>query len=604
VDNQINSRSILLCLTVLIAVLGACAPTEDLATLPDEASQPLPDIVDILYLSVGCSVDDLILAITNANNTPTTTTTINLDPGCIYNLKSVDNKGVSGHTGLPEIISPIIINGHGSTIQRNYGGGTADFRIFLINGRGQLTLRDLKLANGLASTSNPQLAPTESGGAIANFGDLTLENTSLTENRAWWSGGAIINYGNMEITGSNFSKNEIIEFNLVGKGAAIYNGARADIRNSTFTENGMILGDAAIFSFEYMFILNSTISANKRGIENEGDLEVFYSTIAFQNGYGILSFSQSVGLGNSIVAHNQDGDCIFSGGLNFDSVGVNIDSDGTCPSALTGEPEDISLQNLGDYGGNTLTHALQKYSTAADAAIGNCPATDQRGKTRPIGGACDVGAFEAFFDPNDQNSQSQLASPASTSEQSAAYEMPQFDAAVFYYGGSCAPSQIITEIIVPDPDANSVVMFHRLRGMENGERTNWEAVAMNPGSDGYWRLTLSSSSIPDRDMFQTAYFQVQIVGTKPEGVEVLRTEVVANQIMLLACDEEPAVEEDDEEGDGEAPPNEPEDENSSTQCSDGIDNDGDGKIDYYDGDAIVSPGDLQCSSFADDDEAN
>ena len=50
-----------------------------------------------------------------------------------------------------------------------------------------------------------------------------------------------------------------------------------------------------------------------------------------------------------------------------------------------------------------------------------------------------------------------------------------------------------------------------------------------------------------------------------------------------------------EESNGGAPP---------TQCNDGIDNDGDGKADYDDSAGAVYLGDLQCSSFADDDEAN
>ncbi|HFC11545.1 MAG TPA: hypothetical protein ENJ56_01780 [Anaerolineae bacterium] len=37
---------------------------------------------------------------------------------------------------------------------------------------------------------------------------------------------------------------------------------------------------------------------------------------------------------------------------------------------------------------------LQWNSPAIDAAVGRCPATDQRGVARPQGKACDIGAYE------------------------------------------------------------------------------------------------------------------------------------------------------------------------------------------------------------------
>lgn len=157
--------------------------------------------------------------------------------------------------------------------------------------------------------------------------------------------------------------------------------------------------------------------------------------------------------------------------------------------------------------------------------------------------------------------------------------MPMFDTAMFYYGGSCTPNQIRTEIMVSDPEAYSVVMFYRLRDMESETRTEWEAMAMNPTSDGYYMLTVASSSIPDREMFMSAYFQVQIVGTNQTGDEILRTDVVANQITLLACGED-------------SPPTT--DTPDLPECSDGIDNDGDGLTDMADG---------RCTSPDDDSEA-
>ena len=52
---------------------------------------------------------------------------------------------------------------------------------------------------------------------------------------------------------------------------------------------------------------------------------------------------------------------------------------------------------LADNGGPTQTHALLEGNRGIDAATDPCPAVDQRGVSRPVGGACDVGAYEFTF---------------------------------------------------------------------------------------------------------------------------------------------------------------------------------------------------------------
>ena len=59
--------------------------------------------------------------------------------------------------------------------------------------------------------------------------------------------------------------------------------------------------------------------------------------------------------------------------------------------------KDPQLGPLHDNGGPTETMALDANSSAIDAipaSSGLCPATDQRGVTRPQGPACDIGALE------------------------------------------------------------------------------------------------------------------------------------------------------------------------------------------------------------------
>jgi len=59
------------------------------------------------------------------------------------------------------------------------------------------------------------------------------------------------------------------------------------------------------------------------------------------------------------------------------------------------------LGPLAGNGGPTMTQALPRSSPAVNAggrkATSSCPATDQRGQSRPWGPACDIGAFELHY---------------------------------------------------------------------------------------------------------------------------------------------------------------------------------------------------------------
>jgi len=80
---------------------------------------------------------------------------------------------------------------------------------------------------------------------------------------------------------------------------------------------------------------------------------------------------------------------------NVVSGGHNVVQDATCnPAASDLVIGDALIGSLGNNGGPTFTHALLPGSPAIDAAGAGCPATDQRGVTRPQGPQCDVGAFE------------------------------------------------------------------------------------------------------------------------------------------------------------------------------------------------------------------
>ena len=118
-------------------------------------------------------------------------------------------------------------------------------------------------------------------------------------------------------------------------------------------------------------------------------------------------------LHNSIVAGNtaSEGPDIYSNGATIESNGHNFIGD---PSGIGGTPTDKTfastqttlaqlLAPLADNGGPTATHALVAGSPAVNAGLNSDAvgpnsqplATDQRGLSRIVGGAVDIGAFES-----------------------------------------------------------------------------------------------------------------------------------------------------------------------------------------------------------------
>jgi len=340
--------------------------------------------------NVPCGdVNKLINAINTANQNPALHT-IELAPGCSYPLTTIDNT-TEGNNGLPVITSEIVINGNGATILRSVD--EPRFRIFHVaastmTAPGTLTLNDLTLKNGHAYGVGTSYYE-EYGGAILNFGRTVVNNAIITENSAYVAG-AFFNKGSMEIAKSTISHNEA---SGLRDGILNSNEGVMIISHSSISENGVTNGTTGIWNSGNLEILNSTISGNGGiGIDNDdpGQLSVAFVTIA-SNGSGINASSGSVTIRNTLIGPHPSVAC--SWGNNILPQGVNIDTDGTC-NATTVSPNSLQLQALADNGGPTKTHALPGGSAAVNAAIGNCPLTDQRGVHRPQGAACDVGAYE------------------------------------------------------------------------------------------------------------------------------------------------------------------------------------------------------------------
>ena len=318
-------------------------------------------------------------AICLANNNGTASDTISFAAGI---------RTTTVTQSIPPVTDTIIINGNGvenTVIQGNAAPDTASWRIFVVDPGGNLTLSGMTLRNGRCDGSC-EFANTQNGGAIANRGSLTVDRCVFTGNTSSeFNGGVIANeQGTVTVTNSTFFANKAVGS---GGGGAISNNGTLTLSTNTFfansTENG---NGGAILNSGTANLTNNTLSENYSSGGNGGGL---YNS-------GTLDFT------NTIIANSSaGGDCYNLGGSTIGTNKNNLIEDSSCTPALNGDP---NLGPLTDNGGPTPTmELLQTPSTSPAINTGDddaCPATDQRGETRPNGPACDIGAYEAMYIPN------------------------------------------------------------------------------------------------------------------------------------------------------------------------------------------------------------
>ena len=247
------------------------------------------------------------------------------------------------------------------------------------------------------------------GGGLAIYpGNPILTNAKFINNTAAESGGGTVNL--------NGSRPIFTDVTFSGNTAALHGGGMANysshptISKSTFYDNHATYrtdgGGGGIYNESSNPVIeNTTFSGNTAegagsGIANEQSNPII-TNVTFTNNWDAiwnLSLSHPV-IRNSIVWGN-----IYpgTGGVYTIHDGYNsssIISDSVIQSGFPGGTNIITtdplLGTLGNYGGKTLTIPLLTGSSAIDQ--GNtlyCPATDQRGVTRPQGIHCDIGAYE------------------------------------------------------------------------------------------------------------------------------------------------------------------------------------------------------------------
>ncbi len=336
---------------------------------------------------------------------------------------------------------PVIIDGNNAITFD--GTGITTGMIVLFGGAASLphvTFKRLVIANGNITTG------LNAGGAIQNFGNLTLDTVTLRNNLTSGAGAIFQEPCTGCLTPTLYTTQCLFQNNTTGGGAISVQGGIAKIAQSTFVGNSspsdgaiQIYGnadfqvDVTIDSCTFVnntatgfnagaigvellnpgsvvHIVNDTFTGNSVPAAGHGaaiyaaaaPLDITNCTIAGNNGGtagGAVYFdARATPMNNTILASNTGGNCSFGPGSTF-AGGHNLQfGDSTCTGVTVANP---LLGSLSDNGGPTQTMALGTGSPAIDAADWTlAPALDQRGFARPDGDhngkvVPDTGAFEA-----------------------------------------------------------------------------------------------------------------------------------------------------------------------------------------------------------------
>ena len=413
----------------------------------------------------------------------------------------------------------------GSVGGTGLGGGVLAFA--------PLTIATSSVSNNTASASANEV--TGLGGGIFAVSTTTITNSELLGNEAanaigagsqtGW-GGAIYSGNNgatnikLSITGSTLSGNE------AGTGSALLSLSTSGtndtaIDKSTITGNNTTNGSGSIVTFHPISIVASTVVDN---------------TASTGSGGAYFFAPATARIAGSIVADNQNGNCVRSGNVAIVDGGHNLSNDTTCGFTVSDVLGDPQLEPLAANGGPTDTRmpgpsspAINKipvgYATGTTnpvtgAAITLCAAgsTDQRGVARPQGVAnlCDIGAVEA-----------DLAAPIITGPASAVYSV----------GVGGAPQQFLT---IQSPTASFEISAGTLPAnvtlTDNGDGTATIQGIPAAGTGGFHAITIKATNSEGSDTHaftlevleapeitgpSAATFQVGMLGTTtPDFVQI------------------------------------------------------------------------------------
>jgi CSLREA domain-containing protein len=253
--------------------------------------------------------------------------------------------------------------GAGPTGGSATGGGLAIGNPTLLGGLQNAQILSNTVAGGPGSDTSWKAGDASGGGVYVGAGTLRVTESALV--------------GNLALAGSDPGSSSV----AVGVGGGLYSGmATVVMTNTTIALNRADKGGGldiynADMTLTHVTIVSNTANSSGGGLEVSGLVTVVF-------------------LRNSLVAYNASGNC---NATSIAVAGGNLQYPGnTCGVATLSDP---LLSPVADNGGQTLTAALRPGSPAVDAGSAlYCPPTDQRGRPRPAGAGCDLGAYERWLD--------------------------------------------------------------------------------------------------------------------------------------------------------------------------------------------------------------
>jgi hypothetical protein len=326
----------------------------------------------------GTSCPSLRAALAASEATKTEADTINVPAGTI----NINNDLV--------IQSDITVNG--VSARSNIIDGGVKYRGFRVTASGNAKINHFTIRNGAAGQGD-----STDGGGIVNLGGFTqLTNVRVTSSQAS-RGGGIAN-----VLGVLTLQNVLVDNNTAsGEGGGIAN-----------------IGGPEVADFDRLLVADSTVFNNTSGrggvggvsSHNRGSLVSLDRTTVADNdatlsgvgGVGILE-NGTLQVEASIVARNLLGAATSNcGATKPTSAGSNVENEKECDFER-GSVNPALATALSNAGGEVDVLAITAASPAVDLApLSNCNAagiTDQRGKVRPQGAACDAGAYELDVAP-------------------------------------------------------------------------------------------------------------------------------------------------------------------------------------------------------------
>ncbi len=316
------------------------------------------------------------------------------------NNVDVTGNNAFAHGGGIEVSAKGNLIMNGGSITNNTAGGNGS-GIFILGETSNVDLNNVVISGNKAGqkgggvfgdaeegkldmkncTVKNNISGVEGGGLCTVNIEATVVRCAITNNKAGQGGGGLCNEGgNLTVKNSTISENSAGEDNLEGGGGSgggcLVKDGNVSVKSSTVADNAAMFGgnlalDGGMLSIDSVVI--DPASTEKITI---GTDDLFPNRVR-------------------AFAEPSDNCALFGG--TFNSLGNNIDRDGTCGLSESNDisgVENLILGPLQDNGGPTFTHALLEGSPAIDAGGSDCEDTDQRGVRRPQGEGCDIGAFE------------------------------------------------------------------------------------------------------------------------------------------------------------------------------------------------------------------